>query len=251
MVKDSTKIPYCPTCKGLTSLVNIQDIVEDATEYTISRFCTRDKCHYAWRTNRQPAPYRLAEKKLDNAANNAHEVARDLLCPMGVCQYLDKDMYTKAFSNILGYQRTPGRAIQVQIPVYHTWGFVIGHVAVTKKDVRHCYPERGRAAMLTHTYYPKTLYVTDNPIDALAIRYASARRSEAAAVLVLLPDRTVSLETLCAPGKICAVSSDPCMEQYLVENKLDYAILIDKSITQVLPDGRDEYLKFILDCGRH
>jgi hypothetical protein len=84
------------------------------------------------------------------------------------------------------------------------------------------------ALLISDTYTPDRLFITDRLLTALAIRYKTAQMlPEPASVLVTIPGKYPHIAALQDPARTYICVSDQKLDDYLLDNTVEDAILLN------------------------
>jgi len=259
MTKNSTKIPVCPECDKLGSLINIHDITDNTKRFVLRTFCAG--CNeYAVRNSKSEI---LHELELDpklraKASLHAYSDVFDIMVQTGILCTMEYPYWNAAFSSRIGLSYCKReRDYRIEVPVYNSWNCITGTVKITKNSVTWPKKNIDMVMMISDDYRPERMIITEDPLTALMYRYVTAHLyKKPASVLVPSPGTEPILKFYGRATETTVLYKTPSMreclkpqlKQYLVENDERNAILTEES-SRVSPGCASAHLRSQISMG--
>lgn len=212
-------------------MVYINELTDNHKEYTASCFCgyCRDYVKYKERTRKEHKTM-LPPKARTSAIANSAAILQNIFTPRFLTTDNEPVFFEEAFRRIGGWNTKR----EFRIPAYNTWNNRAGSFLFTHTECVYPLDPNAQAGLLSTKYKPKKLVITDNPEQALAIRYATTAstkiKKDPYAVMILIPGKLPCLRALQNPDKVIVFVDNPAIRLSLMEILPRDAILSNRSI---------------------
>lgn len=212
------KKPFCPKCNRASALNYIDDVIDGQNTFMTKCFCWY--CDYV-EQNYRKRTCRLTPKLPQHSRQLAvHAQIDQELSPifrdLGICSFLDTYDFNRAFGDTIGYAAMKHKQPEILLPVMNTWNAVVGSLKVSRTGIRWPNKKSAMASILSDQYYSNYLFIVDNPLTALAIRYTIVHDNwNSVGVMVIKPGQTPPLKVLQTANDIFAFSTNEKQIEYI------------------------------------
>lgn len=236
----------CPKCGLRGTVVDVKDLAGDFPDFVVDSFCSNPKCYYAERNRRIGSSHKMLNNvfwergKRMYVDNEVIEIIQNMRCS----DNRSSDNFDKAFAGgVLEFAKPSKRKAEVLIPACNAFSYIPSSIRVSESSIR--YPKRrtALAGLMSLSYYPELLFVTDSPRTGLKLRVASAAVfSSPAAVLIPIPGRFPPLRPIIYPELVVSFVSDPVVQAYVDREFSGMITHVSPLELQVAPGALAMYL---------